>query len=93
MSADNVTPICDPAQVVYQLAYDLDSISAELPIKEFAPSFVLQPETQAELNRAILLLREVTRLVQRAVDRESPRWDAHEELAEVDTRPPGVRPS
>jgi hypothetical protein len=75
MSMNNVTLIRNPAQVVYRLAYELDEITSALPTEDIAPTYKLESETETELHQAIELLREATRLIQRAVDRETPRWN------------------
>jgi hypothetical protein len=77
MTTDNVTPIRDPAQMAYRLAYELDEIAAELPTEDVAPTYRLEPETETELHQAIELLRQATRLIERAVAREAPRYADH----------------
>jgi hypothetical protein len=76
-AAASSSPIRNPAQVTYRLAYDLDKIAAALPTEDIAPTYKLESETEMELHRAIKLLREATRLIQLAVAREALRYADH----------------
>lgn len=76
MATDNVTPIRAPWDECDRLDRRIGEALEEIPGSDMGIGYELSAETRQELEEAIPHLREALRLLQRAREREAPRYEA-----------------
>jgi hypothetical protein len=68
---------------IYRLADRMVDTLNDMPDDDLTPGFRLLNESRTELHKAFSLLLTAAQLVQQALDRETPRYDAYDEAHEA----------